>query len=102
MILAIVTIDTWENAERISNILLDEKLSACINIIPGVKSIYIWQGEKKSDDEVIMLIKTEKNKFPDLVKRIKELHPYELPEIIGIPINYGLPEYLEWVKDSLQ
>ena len=102
MILAIVTIDTWENAERITNILLDEKLSACINIIPGVKSIYIWQGEKKSDDEVIMLIKTEKNKFPDLVKRIKELHPYELPEIIGIPINYGLPEYLEWVKDSLQ
>lgn len=102
MILAIVTIDTWENAERISNILLDEKLSACINIIPGVKSIYIWQGEKKSDDEVIMLIKTEKKKFPDLVKRIKELHPYELPEIIGIPINYGLPEYLEWVKDSLQ
>lgn len=102
MILAIVTIDTWENAERISNILLDEKLSACINIIPGVKSIYIWRGEKKSDDEVVMLIKTEKNKFPDLVKRIKELHPYELPEIIGIPINYGLPEYLEWVKDSLQ
>ncbi len=102
MILTIVTIDSLENAEKIANVLLDEKLCACVNIIPETKSIYIWQGEKKVEREVIMLIKTDKNKFPELIKRIKELHPYELPEIIGIPINYGLPEYLEWIKSSLQ
>ncbi|ACK42508.1 MULTISPECIES: divalent-cation tolerance protein CutA [Dictyoglomus] len=102
MILTVVTINSLENAEKIANVLLDEKLCACVNIIPEAKSIYIWQGEKKVEMEVIMLIKTEKSKFSELVKRIRELHPYKLPEIIGIPINYGLPEYLEWIKSSLQ
>lgn len=102
MILTVVTIDSLENAEKIANVLLDEELCACVNIIPEAKSIYIWQGEKKVEREVIMLIKTDKSKFSELVKRIRELHPYELPEIIGIPINYGLPEYLEWIKSSLQ
>lgn len=101
MILVLTSMDNIQNAEKIAHTLLDEKLAVCINILPNVKSIYTWQGEKRIEDEVIMLIKTEKSIFPEVIKRIKELHPYDLPEIIGLPINYGLPEYLEWIKSSL-
>lgn len=101
MILVMITVDSMENAEKIAETLLEEKLVACVNIIPNVKSIYVWQGEKKIDTEILMFAKTEKDKFPSLVKRVKEMHPYELPEIVGIPVSYGLPEYIEWVKKSL-
>lgn len=101
MMIVITTIDNIQNAEKIAHILIEEKLAVCINIIPNIRSIYIWQGEKKIEEEVIMVIKTEKDMFPNVIKRLKELHPYDLPEIIGLPINYGLPEYLEWIKVSL-
>ncbi len=101
MILVMITVDSMENAEKIAETLLEEKLAACVNMIPNVKSIYVWQGEKKIDTEILMFAKTEKDKFPSLVKRVKEMHPYELPEIVGIPVSYGLPEYIEWVKKSL-
>lgn len=99
--LIITSIDNVQNAEKIAHTLLDEKLAVCINIIPNIRSIYMWQGEKKLEEEVIMFIKTEKNTFPEVLKRLKELHPYDLPEIIGLPISYGLPEYLEWIRNSL-
>lgn len=102
MMLCIITVDKEETAEKIVDSLLDEHLIACGNIIPNVKSYFYWNNEKQNTNEVIVLLKTDKIKFPDLVKKIKELHPYELPEIIGIPISYGLPEYIKWVEDSVK
>ncbi|HOP95371.1 MAG TPA: divalent-cation tolerance protein CutA [Dictyoglomaceae bacterium] len=101
MFLVISTLGKIEDAEKIANILLEEKLIACANIIPNVKSFFYWNQEKQETEEVILLLKTDKEKFSSLVKRLKELHPYELPEIIGIPVNYGLPEYLTWIKESV-
>ncbi|HPU44273.1 MAG TPA: divalent-cation tolerance protein CutA [Dictyoglomaceae bacterium] len=101
MFLVISTLGKLNDAEKIANILLEEKLIACANIIPDVKSFFYWNQEKQETGEVILLLKTDKEKFSSLVKRLKELHPYELPEIIGIPVNYGLPEYLTWIKESV-
>jgi periplasmic divalent cation tolerance protein len=100
--LCIITVDKEETAEKIVDSLLDEHLIACGNIIPNVNSYFYWNNKKQNTNEVIVLLKTDKSKFPDLVKKIKELHPYELPEIIGIPISYGLPEYIKWVEDSVK
>ncbi len=72
-------------------------LAACVNLLPGIRSIYAWQGEIQRDAEVMLLIKTSTARFVALTQRLPELHPYDLPEIIAIPVSHGLPPYLEWV-----
>jgi periplasmic divalent cation tolerance protein len=85
-------------ADRIADTLVDRQLCACVNLIPAVKSIYRWQGKRESTQEVLMLIKTRASRYPALEKAILSMHPYELPEIIAIPVNTGLPGYLNWVE----
>ena len=87
-------------AEQLAGHLVDTQLAACVNIIPGVRSIYVWKGERQSDNEVIVLIKAPGSAYPAIETLIRDLHPYELPEIIAIDINGGLPEYLTWLHDQ--
>ncbi|SBS91432.1 conserved Plasmodium protein, unknown function [Plasmodium malariae] len=87
---------------RISNILLKEKLASCINIIPGVHSMYHWKGEIARDNEVLMMIKTKKNMFDQIVSMVKLNHPYEVPEVIAVPIQHGSKDYLDWVSNSVK
>jgi periplasmic divalent cation tolerance protein len=84
-------------AERIATALVGERLAACINVLPGVTSVYRWEGEVQRDSEVLLLIKTTRARFPVLTERVHALHPYELPEIIALPVAGGLPDYLDWV-----
>ena len=85
------------SAQVLTKALLSERLAACVNRLPGIKSMYRWQNQVERDDEVLLMIKTRAALYPQLEALIKDMHPYELPEIIAIPISQGSAEYLAWI-----
>ena len=87
-------------AERLAEELVQKNLAACVNILAPCRSVYRWQGAVQHDEEHPMLIKTTRERYPQLEAAIRTNHPYELPEIIAIPISAGLPAYLEWVASE--
>ncbi len=87
-------------ARQIAQDLVAHKIAACVNIIPGLTSYYRWNDRIESGDEYLLLIKTTSVHLPAVEKRIKSLHPYELPEIIAVSLKDGLREYLRWVEDN--
>jgi len=86
-----------DTAEKIAHLLVNDKSAACVNILPGITSIYLWHEQIESAQEHLLLIKAAKSCYPAIEKTIKKQHPYELPEIIAVPIENGLPEYLLWI-----
>ncbi len=84
-------------ADRLAAALVDERLAACVNLLPGLTSIYRWQGRIQREAEVLLLIKTTADRLPALRARLVELHPYELPELVAVEAVAGLPAYLDWV-----
>jgi len=90
-----------ETAETIARQLVESQLAACVNILPSVTSIYQWQGEIETAQEHLLLIKSRNDKYPELENRIQSLHPYELPEIVSVPIDQALPDYLKWIDTCL-
>ncbi len=99
-IVVFITAPNKETAAGIARALVGEMLAACINIIPGVRSIYSWQGKIEDEEEVVLIAKTKKELFSKLSGRVKELHPYQTPEIIALPIIEGSPEYISWLNDA--
>ena len=97
-----VTTANEEEAVRIAKILVIERLAACANMVPGVRSIYRWKGEIWDTEERLLILKTRATLFPALEKRIRALHSYEVPEIVAIPIVAGSAPYLEWVLECTQ
>ncbi len=91
-----------ERAPEMARTIIAERLAGCVNILPGVQSVYRWEGEIAEDPEVLLLIKTTGEKYPDLEKRLKELHTYEVPEIIALPFDRALPEFQTWLRESLE
>ncbi len=92
------TIDNIERAREIGKKIVKEKLARCVNIIPFLESIYIWDGELNEDKEVLMIYKVSEDCVDSAIERIKELHPYEVPEVVAISLDKGNKEYLEWLK----
>jgi periplasmic divalent cation tolerance protein len=88
------------SAERLADLLLEKRLAACVNILAPCRSVYRWKGALQHDEEHPMLIKTTAERYPELEQAIRAGHPYELPEIIAVPIEQGLPQYLEWVASE--
>lgn len=88
-------------AATLARTLVAERLAACGNILPGVRSIYAWQGELQDEPEVLLLLKTRRSRVDDLCARVAALHPYQVPEAIAAPIVAGLPAYLSWVADGV-
>jgi periplasmic divalent cation tolerance protein len=84
------------DADRIAGVLVDERLAACVNLTP-VRSVYRWQGAIQRDDEILAVVKTTAERAPALSARLRELHPYEVPEIVVLQVADGLPAYLAWV-----
>ena len=84
-------------AERLAGLLVEKRLAACVNILAPCRSVYRWQGAVRHDEEHPMLIKTTAERYPALEQALRAGHPYELPEIIAVPIERGLPAYLQWV-----
>jgi len=87
-------------APKLARTLVDERLAACVNVVPGVRSVYSWKGETCDDAESILLIKTRAACAADLAVRLRELHPYEVPELVAIEIRdgEGNPDYLAWIR----
>lgn len=99
-IVTLCTVPDRESGERIAQALVEEKLAACVNLLPGVSSTYRWQGKVEKAEECLLIIKTGVSRFEPLKQRIKALHPYKLPEIIALPIIHGSREYLNWLTES--
>jgi periplasmic divalent cation tolerance protein len=91
-----------ETAEAIARALVQGCAAACVNIVPGVRSFYRWQDALQLDEELMLVIKTRVDKYPEVERTIRECHPYELPEIVCVPIDTGLPAYLDWIDSSVE
>lgn len=89
-------------SEQLAQILLEEKLAACVNIIPGIKSMYWWDGKIQTDTEDLLVIKTKEELVKELTEKIKEVHPYEIPEIIILNVEDGNNEYIDWIIKSVK
>ena len=98
VLLTLCTCPDDASAERIAATLVAERLAACVNRVSGLLSIYRWQDAVEHANETLLLIKTSEARFDALAERLRALHPYELPEVIAVPIAKGLPEYLQWVR----
>ena len=99
-IIVLITAQKEEEAAEIAKDIVGKKLAACVNIVKGVRSIYRWKGKREDEEEVLLVVKSRRTLFPDLVKRVKELHRYTVPEIIALPIIEGSEEYLGWLKEE--
>lgn len=98
-LVVLVTTSTREEAGRIAEALVSERLAACVNIIGDIQSIYRWEGKVTRDTEALMIIKTTARRYDDLEHRVKELHSYSTPEIIGLGVEFGPEQYLNWLRD---
>ncbi|OGX06519.1 MAG: cytochrome C biogenesis protein CcdA [Omnitrophica WOR_2 bacterium GWA2_47_8] len=100
-IIAFVTTADKEEARKIAGHLIEKKLAACVNIVSGVGSIYWWEGKVDTSQEVLMVIKSQSKLFTKIVSAVKQLHSYQCPEIIALPIAAGQKDYLKWIDDSI-
>jgi periplasmic divalent cation tolerance protein len=99
-LVVLITAPSSDVAQHIAEALLAQKLAACVNILPGVQSLYSWEGSLHTDTEVLLLVKTRADLFETrLVPAVQQIHPYEVPEIIALPIQLGSQAYLDWIED---
>jgi periplasmic divalent cation tolerance protein len=98
-IIVFIAASSGKEADIIAGNLIDSKVAACVNIIPGVKSVYTWKGKKETAQGCLLLAKTKKENFPELESMVKCLHSYEIPEIISVAIDDGDEKYLNWIKE---
>lgn len=96
--IVITTAPDQASARKLADTLIEEGLAACVNVLDKVESIYRWQGKINRDSEYMLLIKSTQRQYSQIQQRILDLHPYELPEIIAVPISGGLPAYLDWLN----
>lgn len=97
-IVVLITVPSPDVGERIAASLLEKKLAACVNILPGVQSIYAWKGAVQKDQELMLVVKTRLELFHErLVPAVKAIHPYDVPEIIALPVVMGSQDYLDWI-----
>lgn len=100
-IVVFITVDGNKEAKKISGYLVRNKLAACVNIVPKISSIYWWKGKIEKSKELLLVVKTKKVIFKKLIKEVKKLHSYTVPEIISLPITGGNKDYLNWIEGSI-
>ena len=98
----LTTVKNRADAKRLAEKLVSERLAACVSTVPNVTSVYRWRGKVERAREVLVVVKTSMKKLDRLIPRIKELHSYEVPEVLALRIERGLPEYLKWISESLR
>lgn len=96
-----VTVPGLKDGNRMSKEILTSRLAACVTVIPGVRSMYWWEGKLARANEAMLVVKTTRSQYRRLERKILELHSYKVPEIIAVPVVAGLPQYIEWVGDEV-
>ena len=99
--LVLITVPDELTAKRIARSLVEERLAACVNVVPGLLSVYRWEGRVHEDHELLLLAKTKDEALERLTARVRALHPYSTPEVIALPVERGLDHYLSWVEESV-
>ncbi len=100
LILCLCTVPDGATGRRIAHHLVAAGIAACVNRIPGLVSVFRWEGDVQEDDEELLLIKTRADRLDDLAAAIRQIHPYELPEVVAVPVSGGLEDYLDWIRVS--
>lgn len=100
-LVVLVTAGSQEEAQQIAQSLVKELLAACVNIVPGVTSVYCWEGEVQRDQEWLLIVKTRREVLDSLIRRVKALHSYDVPEIIALPLVGGSEVYLRWLDGEV-
>jgi len=101
-VIVYVTTSTVEEARSLARALLVHKLIACANILPRMESVYRWEGAVQEDAEVVLILKTTEQRVQAIEQKVKELHSYDLPCVVAIPITGGSKDYLNWIRDELE
>ena len=101
-LVALSTVGNADDARRIARALVERRLAACVNVVPGLTSVYSWKGAVETDQELLLVIKTRRARFEALRAALVELHPYEVPELIALPVEAGHGPYLDWLTASLE
>ncbi|NPA39620.1 MAG: divalent-cation tolerance protein CutA [Thermodesulfobacteria bacterium] len=101
-LLVFTTFNSKEEAFRLAEKLVEQKLAACVQVIEGVKSIYFWKGKVEREEEVLVIAKTTSDRYKELEAFVFNSHPYDVPEIVAVPVEEVLKEYFTWLKDSLK
>ena len=102
VVVVLSTVPDDERGATLARALVDEELAACVNLVPGVRSIYRWDGAVADDREQLAVIKTRRDRVDALVARLVALHPYEVPEAVVVPVDGGHPPYLAWVRGAVR
>ncbi len=102
VLLVLTNLPNRAAADTLAQVLVESRLAACVNILPACHSIYRWKGAVETAEEIPLLIKTTEARYPALEAAIRERHPYEIPEIVSLPVTGGLPEYLAWLVAETQ
>lgn len=100
-VVALSTVGTAQDAERIARALVERRLAACVNVVPGLVSIYRWKGSVERDEERLLVVKTRAEKVEALREALVALHPYEVPELLVLPVEGGHAPYLAWIAESV-
>jgi periplasmic divalent cation tolerance protein len=100
-ILVLTTADSPELAARIANALVEAREAACVNIVPGIRSIYRWEGKVCDEQELLLVIKSTRDRFEAVRARIRQVHTYQVPEVVAVDIETGDPDYLAWLRGQL-
>ncbi len=95
-----ITAGSQAEAEKIARRLVEEKFAACVNIIPGAVSVFRWEGKVNQENEVLLIVKSVAELLEKVVDRVKQLHSYQVPEVIALPIIGGAPDYLKWLREE--
>ena len=99
-IVVLITVPSKDVGRQVARALLDQRLAACVNLVPGVSSLYIWEGQIQDDEEVLLVAKTRGDLFAGLASAVRAVHPYAVPEIIALPVVAGSQDYLDWIKNT--
>lgn len=101
LLVVLVTAPSADEAVSIGRVLVEERLAACVNVAPAVTSIFFWEGRLEESTEALMMIKTEAERYEALERRVIELHPYSVPEVLALPVEAGSLAYMRWVRESV-
>ena len=100
-VVVLVTCASADEAGKIATAIVEQRLAACANIVPGIRSVYRWEGKVQDEQEMLLVIKSTRERFAALRTAIEKLHSYSVPEIIALPIVDGAEKYLKWIEDSV-